>query len=167
MGSGGDNKSASARLRAAERERQCIELRLMGLSFHDIAMQLGFKDASGAFRSYRRAFRRIPKKAAERARDEQLERLDRLRVKQWGRLLSLKSGKKIDTAVVAALRIEQREAQLLGLDAPQQLELKQEEDPEVVNERQRLIKELERLTPEEQAQYAALLRKVQSHDDAA
>jgi DNA-binding CsgD family transcriptional regulator len=116
-GIGGDNGSPAARLRTRERERQISELRLRSATYLDIAQQLQMS-VQGVLKAYMRALRRIPEKEALACRKEALERLDRLRVRVWNRLGALPTADPgVDFAVQSALRVEQREAKLLELDA--------------------------------------------------
>ena len=96
-----------------EKEIQIIELRRAGVTWERIAIQTGFKNASGAYKMYQRAAERMVRPHLEEYRDMQLDRLERMHQAVWMRA---KEGdlRAIDTA----LRISDREAKLLGLDAP-------------------------------------------------
>ena len=110
-----------------------------------------------ASKGYYRALRRIPEKAAVQARKEQLRRLDILRLKFYGRLSAPEVMGK-ETIGSLLLKIEQREARLLGLDAPTKVDATQDEDPEVAARRERQMEILDKLSLEERQE---LLRFIQ------
>ena len=97
-----------------DRERQVIELRRAGLTFDVIAQQVGYSNASGAHHAYRRALQRTLNEAGvDEMRQTELDRLDRLQRFAW--TAAAQGDLK---AIDAVLRIMQRRARLLGLDAP-------------------------------------------------
>lgn len=96
-----------------EKELQIIELRRAGVTWEQIAREVGFKNASGAYKMYQRAAERMVRPDLEEYRDMQLDRLERMHKAVW---LRAKDGDL--RAIEMALRIGDREAKLLGLDAP-------------------------------------------------
>lgn len=100
-----------------EKEIQIIELRRAGVTWEKIAREVGFKNASGAYKMYQRAAERMVRPHLEEYRDMQLDRLERMHMAVWPRA---KDGdlRAIDTA----LRIGDREAKLLGLEAPTKIQ---------------------------------------------
>src|SRR5690242_11502276 len=92
------------KLARAQLERQCLELRLAGATYEDIARQLALPNYMLAYRAYLRAIRNIPAPAAHRARTEMLERLNRLRLHVWSKFQGAGPAE-LATLVVAALRI--------------------------------------------------------------
>lgn len=102
----------------AERYRDVVRHRMAGLTFDDIARQLGYADRSGAKHAYDAALKRWAVESVEQQRIIQSERLDDL----WRRTFrAIAEG---DLAQVdRALRIEKRRAELWGLDAPKQHEV--------------------------------------------
>jgi hypothetical protein len=117
---GGDTRSPAARARAVERERQVCELRLRGVAFHDIARQLVITP-SGAYRAYCRALDKLAPREAELARTEQKERLDRMRAVLWTKAATAKGDAELAKLMGQLLRVEEREAKLLGLDCASKL----------------------------------------------
>jgi hypothetical protein len=99
--------------KAADRERQAMDLRKAGATFHQIATQLGYRDGGGARKAVVRALSRIPNEAAVDMRAMDSERLDRLLLAVWKDALGgdLK-------AMDRALRILDQRAKLLGLNLP-------------------------------------------------
>jgi hypothetical protein len=135
-------------------------------TYVDIAKQLQMS-VQGVFKAYMRALRRIPEKEALACRKEALERLDRLRVRVWNRLGALPTADpSVDFAVQSALRIEQRESKLLGLDAPRQLEVQQHEDPSIPLQKELNQAMLARLTIDEKRQLLVLITKASKTDDS-
>lgn len=97
-----------------EKERKVLELRRAGLTFDLIAQEVGYSNASGAHHAFTRALKRTLNNAgSEEMRSTELDRLDRLQRFAWG---SAAQGNM--RAIETILRIMQRRARLLGLDAP-------------------------------------------------
>lgn len=98
---------------AATQERQALELRKAGVTFQQIAAQLGYRDAAGAHKAVTRALDRVPAMGVEELREVDSERLERLLLAVWQQAISgdLK-------AIDRALRILDQRARLLGLEVP-------------------------------------------------
>ena len=102
--------------------RRCV-LRKTGISYDAIAATLGYKGRSGAYKAVITALRDITREPAEELRSLELERLDAMLSGIWEKATTG------DTwAIDRAIRLMERRAALLGLDAPQ----KREERREVV-----------------------------------
>jgi hypothetical protein len=112
---GGDHKSRSAQLRARENEQKALAVWIKGATHEQIAASGidGITTASGAWRAIQRALRRIPEADAQQARKAQIARLHGLRLYVWNN-----APRDPFKAAEMILRIEAREARLLGLDAP-------------------------------------------------
>lgn len=103
-----------------DRERQVMEMRRAGATFDDIARTLEFANASGAWQAYNRAFKRtLIDAGVEEMRELELDRLDRMQRAVWARVLQGD-----DKAINTALKILDRRAKYLGLDAPTRQEVK-------------------------------------------
>ncbi len=114
---GGDHSSRPAQLQARENEQKALSLWIKGATFQQIAAAgFGVASASGAWRAVRRALARIPKQEADQAREAQLIRLQAVRMLLWNQA----SADPI-RAAEALIKLEAREARLLGLDMPQRL----------------------------------------------
>lgn len=103
------------------RDAQALELRKAGASFDQIAKQLGYAHKSGAHHSVMRALKAslsLRNDSAAELRELMLARLDAYRL---GIYRAATSGS--PRAVEVALKIEERTAMLLGLDAPKRAEL--------------------------------------------
>jgi hypothetical protein len=96
-----------------DKELQIIELRRAGVTWEKIAREVGFKNASGAYKMYQRAAERMIRPSLDEYRETVLDRFERMHLAVWPRA---KEGdlRAIDTA----LRIAEKEIKLLGLDAP-------------------------------------------------
>src|SRR5712664_53075 len=114
---GGDRSSRPAQLRARENEQKALSLWIKGATFQQIAAAgFGIATASGAWRAVHRALARIPKQEADQAREAQLIRLQAVRMLLWNQA----SADPI-RAAEALIKLEAREARLLGLDMPTKL----------------------------------------------
>lgn len=102
------------------RTARALELRSSGLSYRAIAAALGVSEFAAYYDVQDELGRLDPviKKQAERLRDLEATRLDRL----W---LALQSGIKAGKpgAIMAAVRVMERRAKLFGLDAPTKVEM--------------------------------------------
>lgn len=94
-----------------EKERQVMELRTAGAPFSEIARTVGYADAGGAHKAFKRGLRRYVQPVAEEAREVEALRLDRLQTAVWAPAMrgNIAAGQQV-------LRIMERRARLLGLD---------------------------------------------------
>ena len=100
-----------------DREVKVLELRRAGLTWQRIAEEVGYADHSGAYAAYKRAMKRVLQQPAEELRNAELDRLDRLQLAVWQKAMRGESN-----AINSILRIMERRARLLGLDAPQKIQ---------------------------------------------
>lgn len=103
-----------------QREADVLKLRRAGFTFDLIAKQLNYSHASGAQKAYVNACKRIVYSEVEEVRAIEMDRLDIAQSAIWQNVL------RGDTqAVNSLIRIMERRAKLLGLDAPtrQQVEV--------------------------------------------
>jgi len=109
-------RSLAARMRG----QQAIKLRMAGATLDDIAKQLDFKSAAGAYKSVMRELKATAQdmgEGIEAVRQLELKRLDQMQFPLWPAVLAGDV-----QATTTALRIQERRASLLGLDAPKQIE---------------------------------------------
>jgi len=109
-------RSLAARMRG----QQAIKLRMAGATLDDIAKQLDFKSAAGAYKSVMRELKATAQdmgEGTEAVRQLELKRLDQMQFPLWPAVLAGDV-----QATATALRIQERRAALLGLDAPKQIE---------------------------------------------
>ena len=117
MPGSGESLTSPRRLTAAERQRQALELRKAGVTFETIATQLGYRNRSGAYKAVMSALRRTLQEPADEVRRLELERLDALLLALWSQARQGHQG-----AIDRCLKIAERRAKLLGLDAPAQID---------------------------------------------
>jgi len=107
------NDRRDRRMEEAQRRRRALELRVAGATYEEIAEALGYSSRSAAWKAVWRAYRQGLRDPAEHLRELESERLDRLQKAWWGKALSGDVG-----AFRYLLRLMERRAKLLGLDAP-------------------------------------------------
>lgn len=90
-----------------------MELKKAGLTYVEIADQLGYAGPSGAFKAVTTGLEKTLKEPAEELRTLEDLRLDKMLSAVWARVLA---GDK--DAIDAALKIATRRAKLRGIDAP-------------------------------------------------
>ncbi|HEY0641255.1 MAG TPA: hypothetical protein VGD67_26805 [Pseudonocardiaceae bacterium] len=132
-----------------ERDAEAMRLRSRGWLLPAIAVELGYGDEANVRRALRAHTERVTGEAAAELRQAQLEELDRLTAAatkvleakhfafQNGRLCTLPAAEEggppvpveddapVLRAVETLLRIQERRAKLLGLDAPTRQEVEQ------------------------------------------
>ncbi len=100
-------------LNALEKQMQALELRKAGVSYSRVAEVLGYASASGAHKAVSSALKKTLQEPAAELRTLEIERLDAMLSAIWA---SVKQGQY--GAQDRALKIMERRAKLLGLDAP-------------------------------------------------
>lgn len=108
-----DGEHEDRRLSAARKQSLCLSLRARGLPYRTIAERVGFAGPSGAHKAVMAALDDMLREPTEHVRQLELERLDYL----WNCLMERVSLGDAH-AVNAAVRVMERRARLLGLDAP-------------------------------------------------
>ena len=109
---------ADQRVRARGRDIAAVDLRAAGLTYQQIADQLGWKGRDGAYRAVERALNRQEFESATNLRRLEGARLDALQRGLWTNAVG---GDVVAVGVV--LRIMERRAKLLCLDAPPELDM--------------------------------------------
>lgn len=118
-------------LDAGDKGRRALELRRDGKTWHQIADELEYADASGAYRAAKRLLDRTEFEAVEEYRAIEADRLDEAHRIQVDALKSLVTKGALDVippAVNALVKISDRRAKLLGLDAPTRVAVTGTED---------------------------------------
>lgn len=108
---------AQQRIDARLRAIQALELRLAGTTYLQIAQQLGVSETR-AFQYVNNELDRRASEPVAAVRKQELERLHRMRLAIWPKVLRGE-----DQSINTALKISDRIARLLGLDAPLKFEL--------------------------------------------
>ena len=112
------NKTSPSTIDAKLRAAKALEMRMEGMKFDDIAAELGFSGRQGAYDAVSRELKAITREPAEEVLRLDLERLD----KMWGiHYLNAQAGDAM--ALSSCMRIMERRARLLGLDAPSKNEV--------------------------------------------
>jgi len=128
-GGGGQLRTNQPRLAVVERQRQALELRRAGVGFDQIAQQLGYEDRSGAYRAVVAGLKKTLQEPADELRELELSRLDQLLLAVWTAAANLPKKPNEPArmpqhlAIDRVLRIMERRAALLGLDAPKRAEV--------------------------------------------
>jgi hypothetical protein len=104
-------------LRTAERRYRALELRKAGMGYAEIAKQLGLSSPGNAYRIVKNALKATYREPADDVRKLELERLDRLTMALWKRAQNGEA-----EAIDRVLKLMDRRAKLLGLDAPEKTE---------------------------------------------
>jgi hypothetical protein len=116
----GENRASEKALLALERQRQALELRKAGVGFQQIADQLGYGGPSGAFNAVARALQKVIQEPAEAVLALELARLDAMLLGLWPKARAGHA-----SAVDRVLKLMDRRAKYLGLDAPVKVDLRQ------------------------------------------
>jgi len=112
----------------AERYREVIRLRTVGLKFHEIAERVGYASRSGAKEAYDAALRWWGREAVDDLRTIEGERTEELRRYTFARIIANpESTAEFVSLVNSAVKVSQRRAALYGLDAPRQVEISGED----------------------------------------
>jgi hypothetical protein len=129
--------SRAGKVETLRREQRVMELRAQGWTWQRIADDTGYASASAAKTAFDNAIKRTMQPVADEVRTLELERLDRFLSYLW---TAIEAGD--PTAIDKGLKIMDRRAKYLGLDAPikQQVEVTNYEGgTEVDRELNRLI----------------------------
>lgn len=113
---GSKRQSIAVRLKG----QQAIRLRMAGATISQIADQLGYASEAGAYKTIMRELEQTAQdmgESTEAVRQLELKRLDQMQFPIWNQVLAGDQG-----AITTTLRIQERRASLLGLDAPKQIE---------------------------------------------
>jgi hypothetical protein len=112
--------SGAKAISAEQRSQRAVQLRLRGYSLADVAQELGYADPSGAFRAVMRGLKAdLPDARRDELRALEVARLDALMAAHWQAATDGRNEK--SSAIV--LRCVAQRARLLGLDAPQHVDL--------------------------------------------
>lgn len=102
-----------------ERIRKAIELRKGGATYQQIANQLGYSDRGSAYNAVKGELNKLNRESATQLRDLEVGRLDAMLLGIW------QQAKNSDLpSIDRVLKIMDRRAKLLGLDAAQQVDLR-------------------------------------------
>jgi hypothetical protein len=108
-------KTSPKAIKAAEMAVRALELRKAGATYETIAQMLGYASKSTAFTAVNRIMTQSKREASKEAFEMELRRLDDLMMTLWP---IARAGENMG-AIDRVLRIMERRAKLLGLDAPE------------------------------------------------
>lgn len=114
----GEDTASPRRITAAEKRAKALELRKAGATYDQIARQVGYHNRGNAYRAVHLALKEITAEPATEVIKLELERLDAMLLGLWP---AARKGK--EAAVDRVLRIMERRAALLGLDAEKKVNL--------------------------------------------
>jgi len=100
-----------------DRELRVLELRRMGYTWQKIADSVGYADHTGAYAAYKRAMKRTLQQPADELRSQEVDRIDNLQLILWDQAITGDV-----KAIMAIIKLMERRAKLLGLDAPVRIE---------------------------------------------
>jgi hypothetical protein len=106
-------RNMEKQLAALNRQKQALQLAQSGVDYQTIADKLGFNSRQAAWKSVKSALNRTLVESAEELRTMQISRLDKMLSAIWVDVI--KGNLK---AIDRAIKLEERRAKLLGLDAP-------------------------------------------------
>lgn len=107
-------KTSPKAIKAADMAVRALELRKAGATYETIAQMLGYASKSTAFNAVTRIMNASKREASKEAFEMELRRLDDLLMTLWP---MARAGEL--PAIDRTLRIMERRAKLLGLDAPE------------------------------------------------
>jgi hypothetical protein len=113
-----ESKTSARCLEAHERQLKALKLRGQGRGYQQIADELGYRSVSGAYDAVMRALRETLREPAEQVRTLELGRLDAMLEAIWP---AAEEGK--IPAQLQVLRLMERRAKYLGLDAPARVDI--------------------------------------------
>lgn len=119
----------SRKIEAAKKRADALALRKTGMTYREIAEQVGYKNRHICCRNVRAELRRIPKEEAAELRQLEMERLDALTEAVWK--IAMDGDLK---AVETALKLMERRSRMLGLDSPHKISHGAEEGISMIGE---------------------------------
>lgn len=106
------------RILAKQKQRQALELRKAGASYHDIAQAVGYKDQSGARKAVIRAFGEVIQEPVTELRNMQVERLNHMLMTLWPKV---QQGD--ESAIRTSLAVMDKMDRLQGTEAAQTMDV--------------------------------------------
>jgi hypothetical protein len=114
----GEGKTSPRRLSAHDRQLRALTLRKGGASYDEIAAELGYSNRGGAYKAVSSALRETLREPADDVRALELDRLDHMMSAVWPAALCGDIA-----AQQQVLRLMERRAKYLGLDAPARVDI--------------------------------------------
>lgn len=123
------NKDHPLRVEAAFKQALAMRLRIKGYDYSEIARKMGITSENGSQLAYQlvmAGIKAVRHETAEQMREVEITRLDALNSIAWAAIQKAsKRGdvKAVSTAVNSLVRLSDRRAKLMGLDAPVKYDL--------------------------------------------
>lgn len=114
-----ESLTSPRRIRAVEKQRQALELRMAGRTYTEIAKTLHYANHAGAIAAVKTALQKTLQPTGDEFRALTLERLTKILQVHWPAMLQHD-----EKASILALRTIKDIRELLGLDAPQKLDIR-------------------------------------------
>ena len=112
-----ESKYSPRRIKAVDKQRKAVELRMAGRTWQEIADALGYADHSGAVRAVQDSLRKTLGAPSAEFRELTLERLTKILQVQWPNMLRGEA-----TAAKVCLQTIGDMRQLMGVDMPSRVE---------------------------------------------
>lgn len=110
--------SQERQIEATSKAVQALQLRKQGVSYAEIARQVGYRSGSGAHAAVRKALKKTLQEPADDLRKMENERLDAMLSALWDKI-----EKGDPQAIMAGIKISERRAKLNGLDEPAEVDV--------------------------------------------
>lgn len=123
VGKGGESQDKAL---VTARQAKAVALRLSGLSYEQVATEVGYYDRGAARLAVMTALKNVQAQNVEELRELEGARLDRLQAAVWRQAMQGDV-----QSVRAVIRISERRSKLLGLDAPLKVEWTGEVDAQL------------------------------------
>ena len=114
-----ESLTSPRRIRAVEKQRQALELRMAGRTLAEIAQVLHYANHQGAEKAIKAALQKTLQPTADEFRAVALERLEKVVQVHWPAMLA-----RDEKSSALVLRTIKDIRELLGLDAPQKLDIR-------------------------------------------
>jgi hypothetical protein len=128
------SKTGAAVLTEAERVAKAVDLRKKRLPYRVIAAECGYAEESGARKAVERALTALREATAESAEELRqldlatLDELERMGLAQAEAAHAAGDGEGLAAATLSIIRVQQRRAKLMGLDAAEAFSVTQKTD---------------------------------------
>jgi hypothetical protein len=109
---------AKQQITQTAREAQALTFRIAGASYDQIALQMGYRNRSGAWKAVQEALRKTIQEPADKVREMELARLDRMLVGIWQPAITPGSADQFDCLDRVLKIMAQRAWYILGLKVP-------------------------------------------------
>ena len=151
-----EGRQQDRKLTVFQRQQEALELRGRGKSYDEIAVALGYKSRSSAFKSVKSAMTKLGRESVAELRTLEDRRLDDLQDAIWPMAMKGKPG-----SVRAALAVSESRRRLWGVDAPSKIEIGRFAETESWRQISEAIKQGLEPYPEAAAAVAGLLRELE------